>query len=103
MVRSVGWSSPSDFAVYLAVMVNGLGRADEAATGLAGPPAGVAACALHPAPRSTIPARTAAAGKRLFMRSTVPPIAEGRYGRYAALAPCRIGAALRAGLWPARK
>src|SRR5215813_7320228 len=53
MVRSVGQSSPSDFAVYLAVRVNGLGRADEAATWLVCPPAGAAARALHPAPRST--------------------------------------------------
>src|SRR6516165_3727281 len=79
MVRSVGWSSPSDFAVYLTVMVNGLGGAGEAATGLACPPAGAAARALHPTPRSTSPARTAAAGKRLFIRSMVPPIAEGRH------------------------
>src|SRR5262250_2501170 len=64
MVRSVGSSSPSDCAEYLAVRVNGLGRADEAATGLASPPAGAAARALHAAPRSTAPARTAATASR---------------------------------------
>src|SRR5215471_14062373 len=40
MVRSVGWSSPSDLAVYRAVILNGLGRADEAPTGPVCPPAG---------------------------------------------------------------
>src|SRR5215467_3607681 len=73
MVRSVGWSSPSDFAVYLAVRVNGLGRADEAATWLVCPPAGAAAFALHPAPRSAAPARTTAAARRPFVPSMVPP------------------------------
>src|SRR5262249_20729752 len=51
----------------------GLGRADKAATGLVCPPAGAAALALHPAPRSTAPARMTAAARRPFVPSMVPP------------------------------
>src|SRR6266496_5902313 len=76
IARASGWSSPSDLALYRAVIVNGFGRAGEpAAAALGFPPAGAAASAAQPAPRTATPATTAAAARRLVIFSMIPPSA----------------------------
>src|SRR5712691_3181847 len=74
IARAPGWSSPSDFALYRAKIVNGFGRAGEAAAAELGcPPAGAAGFAAQPAPRIATPATTAAAARLLVILSMVPP------------------------------
>src|SRR6266568_2051809 len=99
--RASGWSSPSDFAPYPAMIVNGLGRAGEpAAAALRCPPAGAAA---QPTARTVTPAVTTATARRPVILSMVP--SQCPKGSPLTVRRCdaaNIGAALSPGLWPAR-
>src|SRR5260370_3561552 len=84
-------------------MVTGRGSAREVApTGLVVGPVAVAACPVQPAARRARPAAAAATARRVVILSMAPPVC-----RYSAWTLKRrdaagIGAAPRAGLWPAR-
>src|SRR5215471_1832490 len=84
-------------------MVNGLGSAGETAP--AGPavmPAGAAAVPEQPAARRARPAAAAATARRMVLASMVPPVCRNSPRTVRPRDASGIGAAPRAGLWPAR-
>src|SRR6266581_7216347 len=95
-----GWFSPSDFALWRAVMVNGLGSGRDAA--LAFVPVAVAAFPEQPATRTARPAAAAATARRVVVFSMVPPVCRRSPWTVRRRKAGGIGAATRAGLWPAR-
>src|SRR5215470_463946 len=84
-------------------MVNGLGSGREATlTGLAFVPVAVAAVPAQPAARTARPARAAATARRVVVLAMVPPVCRRSPRTVRPRKAGGIGAATRAGLWPAR-
>src|SRR5215469_3863984 len=84
-------------------MVNGLGSARElAAAGLVFVPVAVAAVPAQPAARPASQARAAAAARRVVVLAMVPPVCRRSPWTVRLHKAAGIGAATRAGLWPAR-
>src|SRR5215470_19800701 len=84
-------------------MVNGLGSARElAAAGLVFVPAEVAAFPAQPAARTARPAAAAATARRVAVLAMVPPVCRRSPRTVRPRKAGGIGAATRAGLWPAR-